>query len=92
MLEQSEREELINVCNVFLEESSLKLYFSIPLQSIISEFITKAIEEDLTFIKALLLFDLTQLVEKTIENIEQESSLLSTEEIKELTKIIIKFV
>ena len=91
VLEQYEREEFVNMCKVFLEESSKKLYFSIPMQTIISEVITKAIEEDLTFMKALLQLDFSKLVEKTIENIEQESSLLSIEEIKELTKIIIKF-
>lgn len=91
ILEQEEKEIITIMSRVSLEEYSKKIYFSIPLQTIISEVITKAIEEDLTFMKSLLKYDFTQLVEKTIENINEESSLQSTEELKELTKKIIKF-
>lgn len=51
-----------------------KFYSSIPLQIVISKVIEKAINEDLTFMKALLSFQFTDLVEKVIYEINNDDS------------------
>lgn len=51
-----------------------ELYSSIPLQVVISKVIEKAINEDLTFMKALLSFQFIELVEQVIFEINNDDS------------------
>lgn len=95
---KSEVREELDTCAVENFKNILKKQFNstvygyyslIPLQIVISKVIEKAINEDLTFIKALLSFQFTDLVEKVIYEVNNYIS-YDPENLKESFKEMIE--